>query len=68
MVFTSPDDIKSEQRLDYILQVVVIESERSRLHPITESCVVQKFLVKDRKFTHLSDHYAVSIEFGFGMH
>lgn len=34
VVFTSPDDINSGQRLDYILQIIRQE-ELTKLHPIT---------------------------------
>lgn len=63
LVFTSPDDINSEQRLDYILQIIPNKPDiKRKFNPVTESCTVQKFTIKDRKFTHLSDHYGVSIE------
>jgi hypothetical protein len=33
-IFTSPDDIDSSQRLDYILQIIRRE-DKLRMHPIT---------------------------------
>lgn len=60
-VFTKTEDVFSAQRLDYILQI----EKRSSIHkikPKVDSCQVEKFNVNHALFSHLSDHYGLSIE------
>lgn len=60
-VFTKSEDVFSAQRLDYILQVELADAQHS-IKPKTESCQVEKFNVNSPLYTHLSDHYGLSIE------
>lgn len=59
-MFTKPEDVFSAQRLDYILEIQRAGAVH-KLRSNVDSCQVEKFHVNAALFSHLSDHYGLSI-------
>ena len=67
-VLTTKDDLLSAMRLDYMLRVHIVDGkeggERMSDDGLFEHrCVVDPMVIEGRPYTHLSDHYAVYLDF-----
>jgi hypothetical protein len=60
VILTHPMDHKSMQCLDYFMEVIKRDNQDIKRYKIKENTVdVEKFVVDHKKFTQLSDHYAL---------
>lgn len=59
-VLTSKEDLKSEQCLDYIFQILPSKINDNKINGVCRIC---PFMVKHSDITQLSDHYGVQLSF-----
>lgn len=64
---TTTDDWLSTQTLDYLFEVQDLRGfPGERYHIVEDSVVVEKFKTEGKKFTQLSDHYALEACIAYG--